>query len=128
VNPVEERRRRLEEENEKINQEIKELREKIVNHLKSYGDSVSRQTELYKKISNRLLELNEGWWPDWSNEDFKFSLRYDHEYKQLIAKKNTFAQYFENGLYAKNNEIWMQIIDEFGKEDVVFALFGMCKI
>nr|DAS10862.1 MAG TPA: hypothetical protein [Caudoviricetes sp.] len=84
-------------------------REEAERHLK--------ESMLLFKMHKWAEEYNEGWKPDWEDEDeIKYFIIYDNRYKTLKVDIYAIIQQFSKLPYFKTEEIAEQFIEEFGDE------------
>jgi hypothetical protein len=75
------------------------------------------------QIIDRLLELNEGWRPGWNNEkQAKWEIFYYETENEISPVINYTNHSLPDWFQAKNEIIWMQIIEEFGPEKIRLGL------
>lgn len=74
-------------------------------------------------VIKELARLNEGWRPDWKNDDPKWEPLYDHNSKEIIIQAGTVGSYLPEWFQAKSEKIWEQVIENLGEEKVKLALW-----
>lgn len=81
-----------------------------------------KRLELKADIINQIDEANQGWVPDWEDDehDKYFFESYDHEDEILDIDSNRIYQY--NKYPAKNCEILESIVEKYGAKEVAEAL------
>ena len=78
------------------------------------------------RVLKRIAELNEGWLPNWEdNDESKYLIYYHHNYNRLARNSYTFIKHLDDRLYLKNNELSQQLINEM--EDELLLMLGVRK-
>ena len=68
-------------------------------------------------IIKRIKELNDGWTPDWKDEEQKkYMVYYDHTVPSCEVMSRYVYQYQPNNLCLKSEELAMQLIEELPAE------------
>lgn len=76
------------------------------------------------KIDDRLKELNKGWRPDWeSKRQYKYEAFYDYQDCSIRISPCLTTRSLPDWFQGKSEEIWKQVIDEFGEEKIKLALW-----
>ena len=85
---------------------------------------VHESQELKRDIIDRLKVLNDGRRPDWSDHgQWKYEPWLDEYKGEVIVVGNWSCHHLPDNLQAKSEEIWLQVIEEFGAEKVRKALW-----
>lgn len=73
------------------------------------------------KLMNVATYLNDGWKPDWSNEDeYKYYIYYNNRTGEFYIEDNSFCQ--SNNIYFKTEELAKQAIKILGEDVIRTAL------
>lgn len=73
-------------------------------------------------VINELARLNEGWRPDWKNDDPKWEPHLQIAGEILILSDSD-LQGLPDWFQAKSKEIWLQVIENLGEGKVKLALW-----
>jgi len=89
---------------------------------KTYEEAeVARDKILLKAdILKMLDELNGDWKADWRGGKSNYTLIYDHEFKSVVIDGEGLMQ--SSKYVAKSKEVWEQILDKFGEQEVAECL------
>lgn len=85
---------------------------------KAYNKAVALE-----KIKRRLLELQGDWKPDWTDDEIKYYIQYDHCIKNFIPIYWLDSQQATAFSYIKNEQITLTIIKEM--EDELKLIFDL---
>lgn len=75
-----------------------------------------KERKLLFKLHQWTEMKNEGWKPDWRDDEDKFYLWHDSQYNELGAGDTRFSNRFNRLPYFKSREIAEECIDLFGDE------------
>lgn len=74
------------------------------------------------RVLKRIAEMNEGWIPDWDNEDeYKYSIDYSYGNQRLFSDGFSIDKCLLNDFYLKSKELAEQLISEM-EEDLLIML------
>ena len=89
---------------------------------RSHGDMFLTRTEARReqdyraartRVKRRIAELNDGWVPNWKNEEQpKFTIYYNHELESISTGSNTVCQQYNNSMHLKSRPLAQQLIKE----------------
>lgn len=90
------------------------------------SEQVFESAKIRLQIIDRLVELNDGWRPDWEDRDQrKYVISYYYRDNETVISGYNEVQILPSMFYAKSDKIWQQIIDEIGEAAIIQAMWGL---
>ena len=82
-------------------------------YTREEAEQYNKREKAIRKVTDRIKELNEGWLPDWSNDEGKIYFDdYNHSYNFISISSYRHKQSYPNSYYMKSRRIAGQIRDE----------------
>ena len=83
---------------------------------KAEAERSHKERILIVKLRQFAEMKNDGWRPNWEDDEYKFYLWYDSQYNELEAGNTRFSNRFNGLPYFRSDEIAKECIDLFGDE------------
>lgn len=83
---------------------------------KAEAERSRKERSLLVKLRQFAEMKNDGWKPNWEDDEYKFYLWYDSQYNELEAGNTRFSNRFNGLPYFRSDEIAQECIDLFGDE------------
>lgn len=83
---------------------------------KAEAERSRKERSLLVKLRQFAEMKNDGWRPNWEDDEYKFYLWYDSQYNELEAGNTRFSNRFNGLPYFRSDEIAKECIDLFGDE------------
>ena len=102
-----------------VNDEIDDTRLHTGNVYLTKQDAQKALTKLKATalVKKRIAELNEGWVPDWEDDDeYAYFIVYNSFWLKLDIDFNSIFKTLDNSLYLKSYKLVQQLIDEMPNE------------
>ena len=102
-----------------VNDEIDDTRLHTGNVYLTKQDAQKALTKLKATalVKKRIAELNEGWVPDWEDDDeYAYFIVYNSFWLKLDIDFNSIFKTLDNSLYLKSSKLVQQLIDEMPNE------------
>ncbi len=88
---------------------------------------ISKRDLAKLQVIETLADLNQGWWPDWENDEPKWEPGIDHRTKTITITMDSTYSFLEDCYQAKTKEVWEQTIEKLGQKTVELALWATSK-
>ena len=82
-------------------------------HTRGEAEQHVKREKAIRKVTDRIKELNDGWYPDWNNDEHKYYFNsYNHFDNSIFIVYYFYTQSYPNSHYMKSEEIAEQIRNE----------------
>jgi hypothetical protein len=86
---------------------------------------IQQQQSAYLELIDKIQELNEGWRPDWNDDNYKHEPCYNHYDGLISIVSDNSDQSLPDWFQAKSKQIWKTAIDQLGEPKIKLALWGI---
>ena len=82
-------------------------------HTREEAEQYIKREKAIRKVTDRIKELNDGWYPDWDDGEIKYYFNsYNHSTNSMFVDYYVYTQAYPNSHYMKSEEIAKQIRNE----------------